>query len=146
VDGSSSGQVDHLGDFRPAVAGAQALGKANESLGLWLLAGALEVYSGVESQRRIQIEKSRMNRHERWCDVKQISLSVARLGMSFRRAMDARYNRINLHMNVKQAKDFLVQQTVEQASIGGESLSDLEKRMMYVFHRGRFLREADRTE
>jgi len=34
-------------------------------------------------------------------------------------------------MNAKQAKDFLVQQTVEQASIENVPLSDLEKRMMY---------------
>jgi hypothetical protein len=34
-------------------------------------------------------------------------------------------------MNTKEAKDFLVQQTAEQAALEGVSLSDLEKRMMY---------------
>lgn len=34
-------------------------------------------------------------------------------------------------MKAKQAKDFLVQQTTEQAALDGLSLSDLEKRMMY---------------
>ena len=34
-------------------------------------------------------------------------------------------------MNVRQAKDFLVNQTAEQASLDGVPLSDLEKRMMY---------------
>ncbi|MGA3294463.1 MAG: hypothetical protein ABSE45_10835 [Candidatus Acidiferrales bacterium] len=34
-------------------------------------------------------------------------------------------------MNTKQAKDFLVQQTAEQASVENVPLSDLEKRMMY---------------
>ncbi|HEX3121446.1 MAG TPA: hypothetical protein VHP80_20265 [Candidatus Acidoferrum sp.] len=34
-------------------------------------------------------------------------------------------------MRVKKAKDFLVQQTAEQAQREGVSLSDLEKRMMY---------------
>jgi hypothetical protein len=34
-------------------------------------------------------------------------------------------------MNTKQAKDFLVQQTSEQAALENVSLSDLEKRMMY---------------
>jgi hypothetical protein len=34
-------------------------------------------------------------------------------------------------MNTKQAKDFLVGQTVEQASVEGVPLSNLEKRMMY---------------
>lgn len=34
-------------------------------------------------------------------------------------------------MNAKQAKDFLVQQTAEQAALEGVPLSDLEKRMMY---------------
>lgn len=34
-------------------------------------------------------------------------------------------------MNAKEAKDFLVQQTAEQAALERVSLSDLEKRMMY---------------
>lgn len=34
-------------------------------------------------------------------------------------------------MNVKQAKDFLVEQVAEQAAIEDVPLSDLEKRMMY---------------
>lgn len=34
-------------------------------------------------------------------------------------------------MNSKEAKDFLVQQTAQQAEIEGIPLSDLEKRMMY---------------
>lgn len=34
-------------------------------------------------------------------------------------------------MNTKQAKDFLVQQTAEQAALESLSLSDIEKRMMY---------------
>jgi hypothetical protein len=34
-------------------------------------------------------------------------------------------------MNTKQAKDFLVEQTSEQAALENVSLSDLEKRMMY---------------
>ncbi len=35
------------------------------------------------------------------------------------------------HMHVQQAKDFLVQQTAEQAALDNVPLSDLEKRMMY---------------
>jgi len=34
-------------------------------------------------------------------------------------------------MNARQAKDFLVNQTAEQASLDGVPLPDLEKRMMY---------------
>lgn len=34
-------------------------------------------------------------------------------------------------MNSKEAKDFLVEQTAQQAAIQGLNLSDLEKRMMY---------------
>ena len=34
-------------------------------------------------------------------------------------------------MRVREAKDFLVAQTAEQASLEGVPLSDLEKRMMY---------------
>ena len=34
-------------------------------------------------------------------------------------------------MNTKQAKDFLVQQTVEQAALESVPLADVEKRMMY---------------
>src|ERR1700745_3795231 len=34
-------------------------------------------------------------------------------------------------MSTKEAKDFIVQQTAEQAASEGISLSDLEKRMMY---------------
>ncbi|MGB6898226.1 MAG: hypothetical protein WBE12_06535, partial [Candidatus Acidiferrum sp.] len=34
-------------------------------------------------------------------------------------------------MHVREAKDFLVQQTAEQAALDNVSLSDLEKRMMY---------------
>ncbi len=34
-------------------------------------------------------------------------------------------------MNVREAKDFLVTQTAEQAALDGVPLSDLEKRMMY---------------
>jgi hypothetical protein len=34
-------------------------------------------------------------------------------------------------MDAKHAKDFLVQQAVEQAAVDGVSLSDLERRMMY---------------
>ena len=56
--------VDHLGDFRPAVADAQALGKVNESLGLWLLAGGPEVYPGFgrpteDSNRKVPVESPR---------------------------------------------------------------------------------------
>ena len=36
-----------------------------------------------------------------------------------------------LTVNTKEAKDFLVQQTAEQAALEGVSLSDVEKRMMY---------------
>jgi hypothetical protein len=39
-------------------------------------------------------------------------------------------------MNEKAAKDFLVQQAAEQASLEGISLSDLEKRMMYFTESG----------
>jgi len=34
-------------------------------------------------------------------------------------------------MNSKEAKDFLIEQTAQQAAIQGIALSDLEKRMMY---------------
>ena len=34
-------------------------------------------------------------------------------------------------LNTKQAKDFLVEQTVEQAGLDGVPLDDVEKRMMY---------------
>jgi hypothetical protein len=34
-------------------------------------------------------------------------------------------------MNTKQAKDFLVQQTAEQAALDGVALSEVEKKMMY---------------
>lgn len=39
-------------------------------------------------------------------------------------------------MQVREAKDFLVQQTAEQASLEGVPLSDLEKRMMYFTESG----------
>jgi hypothetical protein len=39
-------------------------------------------------------------------------------------------------MRVREAKDFLVQQTAEQASLEGVPLSDLEKRMMYFTESG----------
>jgi hypothetical protein len=39
-------------------------------------------------------------------------------------------------MSVRQAKDFLVQQTAEQAALEGVPLSDLEKRMMYFTENG----------
>ena len=39
-------------------------------------------------------------------------------------------------MQVREAKDFLVQQTAEQASIEGVPLSDLERRMMYFTESG----------
>ena len=39
-------------------------------------------------------------------------------------------------MRVREAKDFLVQQTTEQASLEGVPLSDLEKRMMYFTESG----------
>lgn len=39
-------------------------------------------------------------------------------------------------MNVREAKDFLVQQTVEQARLEHVSLSDLERRMMYFTETG----------
>jgi hypothetical protein len=35
-------------------------------------------------------------------------------------------------VNTKEAKDFLVGQAVEQAALDKESLSDIEKRMMYL--------------
>lgn len=38
---------------------------------------------------------------------------------------------MNQAMNAKEAKDFLVQQTAEQATLENVPLSDLEKRMMY---------------
>ena len=34
-------------------------------------------------------------------------------------------------MQVREAKDFLVQQTAQQAQMEGVALSELEKRMMY---------------
>ena len=40
------------------------------------------------------------------------------------------------HMHVREAKDFLVQQTAEQAALDNEPLSDLEKRMMYFTETG----------
>lgn len=43
-------------------------------------------------------------------------------------------------MNVQEAKDFLVEQATQQASLDGVSLSDLEKRMMY------FTESADAVE
>jgi hypothetical protein len=43
-------------------------------------------------------------------------------------------------MTVQEAKDFLVEQATQQASLDGVSLSDLEKRMMY------FTESADATE
>ncbi|MGB2900309.1 MAG: hypothetical protein WBB89_13655 [Candidatus Acidiferrum sp.] len=39
-------------------------------------------------------------------------------------------------MKVREAKDFLVAQTAEQASLEGVPLSDLEKRMMYFTESG----------
>lgn len=39
-------------------------------------------------------------------------------------------------MQVREAKDFLVQQTAEQAQIDGVALSELEKRMMYFTESG----------
>jgi hypothetical protein len=39
-------------------------------------------------------------------------------------------------MRVREAKDFLVQQTTEQAQLEGVQLSDLEKRMMYFTETG----------
>jgi hypothetical protein len=39
-------------------------------------------------------------------------------------------------MRAREAKDFLVAQTAEQAALKGVSLSDLEKRMMYFTERG----------
>ncbi|HYL87104.1 MAG TPA: hypothetical protein VE263_22975 [Candidatus Angelobacter sp.] len=39
-------------------------------------------------------------------------------------------------MRVLEAKDFLVQQTAEQAALENVSLSDLEKRMMYFSETG----------
>lgn len=36
-------------------------------------------------------------------------------------------------MNTKQAKDFLVEQTVEQAALEGVPPADVEKRMMYFY-------------
>jgi hypothetical protein len=39
-------------------------------------------------------------------------------------------------MRIREAKDFLVQQTAEQAAIEGVPLSDLEKRMMYFTESG----------
>src|ERR1700687_4752073 len=39
-------------------------------------------------------------------------------------------------MRVREAKDFLVQETAEQASLEGVPLSDLEKRMMYFTESG----------
>jgi len=39
-------------------------------------------------------------------------------------------------MQVREAKDFLVQQTAEQAQLEGAPLSDLEKRMMYFTESG----------
>lgn len=45
-------------------------------------------------------------------------------------------------MDIKEAKDFLVQQTEEQARIEGTPFSDLEKRMMY-YAEGASAAEAD---
>ncbi len=39
-------------------------------------------------------------------------------------------------MRVREAKDFLVQQTAEQARLEGVPLSELEKRMMYFTESG----------
>lgn len=39
-------------------------------------------------------------------------------------------------MQVREAKDFLIQHTAEQASLEGVPLSDLEKRMMYFTESG----------
>ena len=39
-------------------------------------------------------------------------------------------------MQVREAKDFLVQQTAEQAQLEGVPLSELEKRMMYFTESG----------
>jgi hypothetical protein len=39
-------------------------------------------------------------------------------------------------MRVREAKDFLVQQTAEQAQLEGVALSELEKRMMYFTESG----------
>jgi len=39
-------------------------------------------------------------------------------------------------MHVREAKDFLVQQTAEQAALENVPLSDLEKRMMYFTESG----------
>ena len=36
-------------------------------------------------------------------------------------------------LNTKQAKDFLVEQTVEQAALEGVPPADVEKRMMYFY-------------
>jgi len=38
-------------------------------------------------------------------------------------------------MNVREAKDFLVHQTAEQAALDSIPLSDLERRMMYFTER-----------
>ena len=45
----------------------------------------------------------------------------------------------NAQVNIQQAKDFLVGQAAQQASLDGVALSDLEKRMMY------FTESADAT-
>jgi hypothetical protein len=45
-------------------------------------------------------------------------------------------------MRVREAKDFLVQQTTQQASIENVSFSDLEKRMMYFTESGGMTEDA----
>ena len=48
-------------------------------------------------------------------------------------------------MRVREAKDFLVQQTAEQAAFENVPLSGLEKRMMYFTETGAFEAEYDTT-
>ena len=48
-------------------------------------------------------------------------------------------------MRVREAKDFLVQQTAEQAAFENVSLSGLEKRVMYFTETGAFEAEYDTT-
>ena len=56
---------------------------------------------------------------------------IARTGWNFSARLFLSNKSYNLAMRVREAKDFLVQQTAEQAALENVPLSGLEKRMMY---------------
>jgi hypothetical protein len=68
-------------------------------------------------------------------------LVLVLLGMLFGR----RVTFVLGQMRVREAKDFLVQQTAEQAAFENVPLSGLEKRMMYFTETGAFEAEYDTT-